>query len=194
MQLNISNLTSGINIAAFHAVDSLANPSLNTVMAYIGSSFFIVLPLILVYLIYRKDRNAMLFAFSVVFLYAISETIKLIVREPRPCDVSSLYWINKVGCESSFSFPSSHATTLTGLYFITRTYKYLNILYIIWLFLVLFGRVYLGQHYLTDVIAGFIISIAVGYAIIRNKERINNILYKIISVVPNPISARLGKN
>ena len=99
-----------------------------------------------------------------------------------------------MGCESSFSFPSSHATTLTGLYFITRTYKYLNIMYIVWLFLVLFGRVYLGQHYLTDVIAGFIISIAVGYAIIRNKERINNILYKIISVVPNPISARLGKN
>ena len=99
--------------------------------------------------------------------------------EPRPCSVSDLQWINHVGCESSYSFPSNHATVLTGLSFFLAKYKYLRVLYIIWVVLVLFGRVYLGAHYLTDVIVGVVLSIIFYYIILKKKNVINNICSKI---------------
>ena len=52
-------------------------------------------------------------------------------------------------------------------------YKYLRILYVIWLILILFGRVYLGAHYFTDVVAGVIIGSILGLLIKHYRKNIN---------------------
>ncbi|MGC8694723.1 MAG: phosphatase PAP2 family protein [Candidatus Micrarchaeia archaeon] len=159
-----------INLWAFEAMKQLASPTLNIIMVYLASSFFVILPLIVIFMLLKRDNRVYaLIAFGII-AFVISELIKYIVKEPRPCNVSQLSWINNVSCESSFSFPSNHASVLTGVIPFLNKYRILQILYIIWLILVLFGRVYLGVHYLTDVIAGIILSIIVSAAVYNYKE------------------------
>lgn len=174
----------GINIWAFQAIKALASPALSAVLAPLADSFYVVLPLITIYLYLRKDRNTPLFVGTFIVLFAISEAIKHMVAEPRPCTQPSLSWINVVGsCESSYGFPSSHATTLTGLVFFMSKYRILQALYVIWLILVLFGRVYLGQHYFTDVVAGMVTSLVAAYLIWWRREALNRMLRPILVVL-----------
>ncbi|HUY70488.1 MAG TPA: phosphatase PAP2 family protein [Candidatus Baltobacteraceae bacterium] len=173
-----------INVLAFQFVKAVANPLLSSVLAPLAESFYIVLPLLFVYLYLKRDRNSVLFIGAFILLFVVSEAVKLLVRESRPCTQQELSWINVVGgCESGYGFPSSHATTLTGLVFFLSKYRVVQGLYIIWLVLILFGRVYLGQHYLTDVLAGMAISLAIGYLVYRGRETLNKIIRPILVVI-----------
>ena len=173
-------LINSMNIWAFQLAKEIASPALNIAMHYFAESFLIVIPLVVIYMYIRKDKNVFSFVILFFVLYIIGEVIKYIVKEPRPCSVPALSWINNMGCESSFSFPSNHATVLTGLTFFTLPYKYLRYLYLAWLIVVLFGRVYLGLHYLSDVIAGIIISIVVVWPVYKYySSKINDPLARI---------------
>ncbi len=153
-------------------------------MAIIGKSFLVVIPFLVLYLYFiKKDANVYTFIVAGVLFYVVSDAIKLITKEPRPCNVTELSWINNVACESSYSFPSNHASVLTGLTFFLGKYRYLQIAYVIWLVMVLFGRVYLGLHYFTDVIAGIALSLAMYYVISKYKNRINKLLNNIVKRV-----------
>ncbi|MGC8676326.1 MAG: phosphatase PAP2 family protein [Candidatus Micrarchaeia archaeon] len=175
-------LITQINDAAFHAVKAIASVPLNQAMQVLGPSFVVVLPLLVIYLLLRHDKNVFALVAAGVLLYVVSDTIKLIVKEPRPCDVSAtgLSWINAPACESSFSFPSNHASVLTGLALFTSKYKYVRIAYVVWLAIVLFGRVYLGLHYFTDVLAGMAISIIISYAIYEERAALARIGLRVL--------------
>lgn len=174
-----------INIWAFQFVKSVSSPFLNTFFSTLSSSFLIVIPLLAIYLYLKKDKNVYTFIVAGIVFFIISDIIKMLTMEPRPCNVSELSWINNLGCENTFSFPSNHASVLTGLIFFLKPYKYLRILYFIWLALELFGRVYLGLHYFTDVIAGVALSITLYYIISFYKPKINEILNNLVKrVVP----------
>lgn len=173
----------GANIGAFQIANSIANssvgPALNSLFVPFAESFFVVLPLVAIYLAYKKDPNVYTFTVAIVVLYVVSEVLKNIFQEPRPCSVSELSWINHPICETNFSFPSNHASVLTGPLIFMLKYRIITILYVIWLILILFGRVYLGQHYLTDVIAGAAISIIIAFALYK----IRNHIHKIASIL-----------
>ena len=174
-----------INIWAFQFVKSISSPFLNTLFSTLSSSFLIVIPLLAIYLYLKKDKNVYTFIIAGVVFFIVSDIIKMLTMEPRPCNVSELSWINNLGCENTFSFPSNHASVLTGLIFFLKPYKYLRILYFIWLVLELFGRVYLGLHYFTDVIAGIALSIILYYIISFYKPKINEIFNNIVKkIVP----------
>jgi undecaprenyl-diphosphatase len=173
-----------INIWAFEVMKAIASPLLNSVMTVLASSFFVVIPAVFLYMYFvKKDYNSYSFIVTAIILYMISDIIKFIVAEPRPCNVSELNWINNVSCENTFSFPSNHASVLTGLTFFVGKYKYVRILYIVWLVAVLFGRIYLGVHYFTDVIVGVFLSIAVYYIISHYSKKINVLLNNIVKKV-----------
>jgi undecaprenyl-diphosphatase len=92
--------------------------------------------------------------------------LKLIIARDRPELVSRLV------VESGFSFPSGHATTafvafpiLTiVIYYSSRLPKILKYILILVLaifpFAVAFSRLYLGVHYLTDIVAGAIVGLS----------------------------------
>ncbi|HIH50349.1 MAG: phosphatase PAP2 family protein [Candidatus Micrarchaeaceae archaeon] len=153
------------NTWAFQFVNGIASPTLTKFMLLIADSFWVVIPIIALYLYLKKDKNIYAYVLGVVVIYVIADIIKLITMEPRPCSVSSLSWINHPACEATFSFPSEHAAVLSGIPIFLSKYKVLTVLYIIWVVLVLFGRVYLGLHYLSDVITGVILSILIWYVI-----------------------------
>ncbi len=179
-----------INVWAFELVKSIASPYLNYIMMLLAESFFAVIPAVVLYMYFRKDKNVYSFIVAFVLFYAVSELLKFLFAEPRPCAASGLDWINSAACESGFAFPSNHALTLTGLAFFFKNYRYLRVLYLVWLLVVLFGRVYLGQHYLTDVLAGAILSIGLYYLISVYKNRINGLLNSLVHRVSPRIALR----
>jgi undecaprenyl-diphosphatase len=166
---------SWINNAAFGAVSSVASPALTFLMKYWAESFYVVLLAILAYFYLKRDKNFFPFGVSLIVLFAIGEVIKDIVKEPRPCASGEMAWLSQVACDPTYSFPSNHATVLTGLFIFLKNYKYVRAAYIIWVLIILFGRVYLGQHYFTDVVAGAAISIVVCYITYRYERVINRI-------------------
>ena len=173
-----------LNNMTFWFVKDMANSSLNVLMAYWAYSYALVIPVIVLYMLYKKDIKFSTFIFAFVALFIIAEVLKMIFREPRPCTDPSLSWINQVGCESGYSFPSNHATVLGGLFVFLKKYKYIRAGYIVWMLITLFGRVYLGQHYPTDVIAGFVISVVLCYAIDKNSQKIEKLAARLIAMVP----------
>jgi len=90
----------------------------------------------------------------------ISDLSKLFFQRPRP--LNPVYW------ETTFSFPSGHATAAMAcygflMYFCFKNIKRSldrNIFMASGLFLIIaigFSRLYLGVHYLSDVIAGYLL-------------------------------------
>jgi undecaprenyl-diphosphatase len=92
----------------------------------------------------------------------IGAQLKHVVARPRPCfSIADLHQFQAYG--SNFSFPSNHAINTA------TTAAFLQVLYprsgwVTWPIVALVGlaRVYIGAHYVTDVIGGWIIGVFSG--------------------------------
>lgn len=149
------------------------------VITELGDKFvFILIVIVLFWAVDKRFAYKFLFAF---LLSAILNTIiKVIVKRPRPYDKG----ISSVGSKTSgYSFPSGHSQATGVIYYsIKEEYanknKLVNGLLIALLILVPFSRIYLGQHYLTDVIVGAIIGIGMSilafklFDLMKDKEHI----------------------
>jgi membrane-associated phospholipid phosphatase len=102
-----------------------------------------------------------------------TELLKLVFMVPRPCLLCPALGCNPY-CPISFSFPSGHAATITGivtaLFLILKKSKYL-LLYILPV-LVAASRVILGVHTVIDVIGGFIFGLAFTILVWRFRKRL----------------------
>ena len=152
------------------------SPAINTLMA--GASWVfdpkraVLLALIIaaaVWWFLKKAMHALYILCSVVFSAANSYIIKHVYERPRPEEALRLI------TEDGFSFPSGHATAVTALFVslvlvLTTTRVGRRLRYLLWaaaLALIVFicvTRLYLGVHWVTDVIGGF--SVGLGSSMI----------------------------
>lgn len=135
-------------------------------ITFLGSTLFIVLLCIvfLILFIVLKKKNIGLVISSVLIISTLfNNLLKIIFCRTRP-DVIKLVH------ESSYSFPSGHTMASVSMYGIliyilikSNINKKIKITLITILgilpILVGLSRVYLGAHYISDIIGGFIVSI-----------------------------------
>lgn len=182
-------------------IQSLANSffdGLFSIITLLGEEIFFFLAFLGLYWCYKKE-----FAFKYGLFYIVSfgvnEGVKGIFKRQRPWQSSSDI-INKKQA-SGYSFPSGHSqhfayqATFFGLelenkkkktkaYWITAS---------VFAFLLIFSRMYLGQHYLSDVICGLALGVGVAFALnyimsvipskFKEKVTIDRILVGLVPIV-----------
>jgi undecaprenyl-diphosphatase len=136
-------------------------------ISLIGSSFGIIF-LCLLFLFSKKMRLCFWFLFSCGFIYLAVSLLKSIVQRTRPFNFTDT--IVSIGDSvTGYSFPSNHAACATAIaiflcwflfgYFKKKSTRVEIVLSCcLYVGLVCLSRMYLGKHYLTDLLAGVVIS------------------------------------
>jgi membrane-associated phospholipid phosphatase len=163
---------------------------------FIGASFIIDMPmLMLIFAILYWCVNK---KFGVVFVISfflgsiLNGLVKIIVRLPRPYDpmVEVLYGDST---NNTYGFPSGHTqyassfATGVSLKVHQSNLKRKWILFLASIFVALLGgfaRLYLGVHFLEDIIAGLVMGVGLMLLLIWAISKIKNELWYLIFLVP----------
>lgn len=142
---------------------------------------FIFLAVIFYWVIDKRFAYKFLFAF---IGSAITNALaKVMFKRPRPFDHPNGQ-IQSIGTKThGYSFPSGHAQASGVIYYslmdkYAKRSKIIKIVLAVYVFLILLSRMYLGQHYLTDVLVGLIIAIIISnlmfklFDLMKDKEHI----------------------
>ncbi|MCL5090511.1 MAG: phosphatase PAP2 family protein [Patescibacteria group bacterium] len=147
------------------AIYSLRTPLLTKIMILVtttgGNTFFIGISLtVILFLLNKHKTEAVIFAWTIVIGVAMNFFLKLLFHRPRPILAPLL-------STNDFSYPSGHAMNsliiygfLVFLFFrFTRNKKlttFVGILAAIWVLVIGFSRIYLGVHFPTDILGGYL--------------------------------------
>lgn len=136
-----------------------------------GGDFWILTIVIL--LLFKKTRKIGFIALlSIIFSSAITNLIlKNLFLRPRPFDTITEL-IPLIAKPKDYSFPSGHTTAsfaVALIYYKLLPKKY-GILSIILATMIAFSRLYVGVHYPSDVIGGFIVAFICSIIILKISE------------------------
>lgn len=132
----------------------------------------------------NKPKLVALFIAFVLSVISVEIILKNLVRRLRPELVIPFTII--VGSKSgSYSFPSGHATiAFAAAYVLGQHHRRMKWIYYLLAILIAFSRIYVGEHYPVDVIAGSLLGLLIGVISIKSADYFFN---------PHSILTRKGK-
>lgn len=168
-----------------HALQSARNGFSDTfwkLVTYLGEEMFVVAVMMFVFWCVDKRKG-----FKFINIYFMSVAIvaglKVLVHRVRPFNAyGDNGYVESIGEKSSdYCFPSGHTNSISTLATLSvkefpRARKFTLPIGIALVLLVMFSRMYLGQHYLTDVLAGactgvvIVLGLSFLYDLLKNRE------------------------
>ncbi len=153
----------GYKIVSTFLISDFATPIAKFITNFGGAIFLIVLTITLILLIKNKKIGFSIFL-NLASVTILNQLLKRILQRPRPTEF-------RIVEESGYSFPSGHSMVSMAFYgyLIYLIYKYVENKYIKWISIIMLSilicsigvsRIYLGVHYTSDVLGGFLISIS----------------------------------
>ncbi|HUM53362.1 MAG TPA: phosphatase PAP2 family protein [Chitinophagales bacterium] len=127
-----------------------------------------------IYLLYKYKLEAIKYALYIVIAFALADfisagIIKPFVERLRPCHSLTLHARLVLGhCGGKWSFPSTHATNhmsiaLSIVFANIFTKNWINYIWIFWALSIGFAQIYVGVHYPSDVLVGFLLGTLIAY-------------------------------
>ena len=148
-------------------------------VSFTGSLTFMVLITIALYLAGAR-KEALVFAIVLIVTNVVAFGLKYAIARPRPSDLG-------VTPEAQPAFPSGH--TANAFSFATTLSSYhrkFSIALFAWALLVAFSRVFLGLHYVTDLIGGALVGITVSLVVTYAARRVDVEVTRIVNTPPPP--------
>ena len=153
----------GYKLVSTFLISDFATPIAKFITNFGGAIFLIALTIVLLILIKNKKIGISIFS-NLVIVTILNQLLKAILQRPRPTEY-------RIVEETGYSFPSGHSMVSMAFYgyLIYLIYKYVKNKYIKWISIVLLSilvcsigisRIYLGVHYTSDVLGGFLISMS----------------------------------
>ena len=153
----------GYKIISTFLISDFATPIAKFITNFGGAIFLITLTVILFILIKNKKIGLSIFS-NLVIITVLNQLLKRILQRPRPTEFRIIE-------ETGYSFPSGHSMVSMSFYgyLIYLIYKYVENKHVKWISIVLLSilicsigvsRIYLGVHYTSDVLGGFLVSIS----------------------------------
>lgn len=153
----------GYKIVSRFLISDFTTPIAKFITNFGGAIFLITLTITLFILIRNKKIGLSIFS-NLVIITILNQLLKRILQRPRPTEYRMIE-------ETGYSFPSGHSMISMAFYgyLIYLIYKYAKNKYIKWTSIILLSilicsigisRIYLGVHYTSDVLGGFLISIS----------------------------------
>lgn len=169
----------GYNLISKYLINDSLTPFIKAITWFGGALSLISITILLLILIKNK-KIGLLIGINLILITILNQALKFIIKRPRPID-------HRIIEETGFSFPSGHSMASMAFYgfMIYLIYKYTKNKYlkivlisILSLLILMIGisRIYLGVHYTSDVLGGFLISFAylIIYIKLTNKLIIQN--------------------
>lgn len=153
----------GYEIISKFLISDFVTPIAKFITNFGGAIFLIVLTIVLFIVIKNKKIGVSIFS-NLVIVTILNQLLKGILQRPRPTEYRIIE-------ETGYSFPSGHSMISMAFYgyIIYLIYKYVKNKYVKWISMALLSllicsigisRIYLGVHYTSDVLGGFLISIS----------------------------------
>lgn len=153
----------GYKVISTLLISDFTTPIAKFVTNFGGAIFLVVLTITLFVLIKNKKIGISILS-NLVIITILNQLLKKILQRPRPTEF-------RIVEETGYSFPSGHSMVSMAFYgyLIYLIYKYVKNEYVKWCSIVLLSilicsigisRIYLGVHYTSDVLGGFLVSIS----------------------------------
>lgn len=160
------NIINVIDTSVYNLITRMMSTDITAIMifiSYLGSATTLITLSIAFIILLKNKKNASYIVLNLILVFLLNRILKTIVARPRPA-------VLRLVVEDGYSFPSGHSMVSMGfygflIYLIWANIKNKKIKYplivLLSLLIISIGlsRIYLGVHYFTDVIGGFIIAI-----------------------------------
>lgn len=129
-----------------------------------GGAIFLSIATVMLFLFIKNKKIGLSIISNIVIIAVLNQLLKRILQRPRPTEF-------RIVEETGYSFPSGHSMvsmTFYG-YLIYLIYRYIKNKYVKWTLITILSilicligisRIYLGVHYTSDVLGGFLLSIS----------------------------------
>lgn len=172
------NLTSDLDTFIYNIIIKMQSDSVTQIfkaITFLASTKFILCLNIIALIIYiiKKRGYLLLIPVNSIFSVVSNNLIKFLIKRPRPN-------VLRLVTETNYSYPSGHAMISVLFYGTIMTLlnrnnikyrKIINIILMLIILLVGVSRIYLGVHYASDIIGGYLIS--TGILLFTKKENNN---------------------
>ena len=153
----------GYKFISTFLISDFATPIAKFITNFGGAIFIAVVAIFLAIIIKNKKIGISILA-NLVIITGLNQLLKRILQRARPTEYRIIQ-------ETGYSFPSGHSMISMAFYgyLIYLIYKHVKNKYIKWISISLLSilicligisRIYLGVHYTSDVLGGFLISIS----------------------------------
>ena len=128
----------------------------------LGGALVLIILSLFMLLFVKNKKIVLVIIINLIIAFLFNSLLKIIFQRARP---DSINWIVS---EKGYSFPSGHAMVSMSYYgfliylIYLSNYKYKKLIITLLTCIIIFvgfSRIYLGVHYLSDILAGFLISI-----------------------------------